>query len=117
MEMVTATRRRNHWLRLLLASSLLTAMVTAFGGTAAAVPASCTINDVGTTVAAISTSAAINCINIQNSTVNGDVTNTIDGAIDTSGTAAGTAGITINGGTVTGSVSNAGTITAGSGDG
>ena len=116
MGLGTATRRRGEWLCVLLTSGFLAATVTAFGGTAA-VAASCTVNDVGTTVGGISNSSAIDCINIQNSTVNSNVTNTVGGTIDASGTAAGTAAITINNSTVAGSVSNAGTIIAGSGGG
>jgi hypothetical protein len=116
MGLGTATRRRGEWLCVLLTSGFLAATVTAFGGTAA-VAASCTVNDVGTTVGGISNSSAIDCINIQNSMVNSNVTNTVGGTIDASGTAAGTAAITINNSTVAGSVSNAGTIIAGSGGG
>jgi hypothetical protein len=45
--------------------------------------AACSINNVGVTVNAVTNSTAIDCINIQNSTVNGNVTNTSTGSIVT----------------------------------
>ena len=75
--------------------------------------AQCAVNDVGASTGPVTNSAAINCINIQNSTVGGNVTNTGSGTITATGAAAPTqTGITIDNSTITGTVSNAGVITA-----
>ena len=98
-------------LRLLLASSSVAALL--LGGGPRSAFAACTINDVGVNVAAVSNSAAIDCINVQNSTVTGSVTNTGAGTLTPVGITPPTAtGITINNSKIGGSVSNAGTITA-----
>ena len=93
--------RRPRRLRLLLATSSVAALL--IGGGAPAAWAQCAINDVGTSVGPVSNAAAINCINIQNSTVTGSVTNTGTGTITTTGAAPPTeTGITINNSKVTG---------------
>lgn len=98
-------------LRLLLASSSVAAIL--LGGGARSAFAACAINDVGVSVASVSNAAAINCINVQTSTVTGNVTNTASGSLTPVGITPPTAtGITINGSKVGGSVVNAGIITA-----
>jgi uncharacterized protein with beta-barrel porin domain len=93
----------------LLASSSVAALL--IGGGAPAAFAACSINEVGTTVGAITTSGPNSCINIQNSTVNGDVTNghLINAYPDTVGPPTMT-GITVNNSTINGSIANSGTI-------
>ncbi len=107
-----ARRRRRG---LLLSSSV--AALLAGGGAPGAYAASCiTVNNAS--VPSVSNSAAITCINIVNSTVAGSVTNTGTGTIKTTGNVAPTAtGITVNGGSIAGTISNAGKITAKSGNG
>ena len=98
-------------LRLLLASSSVAALL--LGGGPRSALAACTINDVGVNVATVSNSVAIDCVNVQNSTVTGSVTNTGAGTLTPVGITPPTAtGITINNSKIGGSVSNAGTITA-----
>jgi hypothetical protein len=94
-------------------------------GVPAAWAGQCQINDVGVSPPMVSNAGAINCINIQNSTVfslqesfnsvqaTGDVTNTSAGVITTNGTVPPTrTGITINNSTLNGAVINQGTINA-----
>jgi fibronectin-binding autotransporter adhesin len=110
-----------------------------FGAPRVAV-AACTIDVVGNPASGpVSNSAAINCIAIDNSTVNGNITNTAAGTVTATGTAgvsgtginiinnsvingtivnngsiiANTNGIGIASGTVTGGISNSGMIRAG----
>ena len=98
-------------LRLLLASSSVAALL--LGGGPRSALAACTINDVGVNVATVSNSVAIDCVNVQNSTVTGSVTNTGAGTLTPVGITPPTAtGITINNSKIGGSVSNAGAITA-----
>ena len=67
----------------------------------------------GESVGSISNSGAITCINVQDSTVNGSITNTGTGTITANGgSPPTTTGITINNSAVTGSISNAGIINA-----
>ncbi len=103
-------------LRWLLATSSLIAVgaLVGAGGPASAVTP-CIITDSGGTFGPVSNSAAINCINIPNSTVNGSVTNTSSGTITPSSSFP--TGIAINNSTVNGGIANAGTITATSGNG
>ena len=99
----------------LLASSSLAALL--IGGWApAAFAAGCAVNDVGVSVGAVSNSSAIDCINIQGSTVNGDVTNTGVGVITPIGSPSQT-GILINNSTINGAIVNNGTINASSSGG
>src|ERR1700759_997462 len=106
----------------LLLSSACVAAVLLGSGAAPAWAAACAINDVGNSGGAgpfNNTTNAINCINIQNSTVNGgtgNVSNTSPGVIATTSTALST-GIRINNSTLTGAVINTGTITATVGNG
>jgi uncharacterized protein with beta-barrel porin domain len=77
--------------------------------------AGCGISDISNSLGTgpISNAAAINCINVQNSTVNGSVANTGAGTITASGATPPTnAGITINNSVISGSISNGGHITA-----
>ena len=103
-------------LRLLLASSSLAALL--IGGGAPGAYAACAINDVGNSLGAgpfNNSTNSINCINIENSTVNGgtgNVSNTSPGAIITTPTGLPT-GIRINNSTLTGAVINTGAITTG----
>ncbi len=107
---------------LLLGSACVSALLLGSGVPPAL--AACAINDVGNSLGAgpfNNTTNSINCINIQNSTVNGGtgkVSNTSPGVITTTSPASQT-GIKINNSTLTGAVINAGTITAtvGSGNG
>ncbi len=109
-------------LRLLLGSACVSALL--LGSGVAPALAACAINDVGNSLGAgpfNNTTNSINCINIQNSTVNGGtgkVSNTSPGVITTTSPASQT-GIKINNSTLTGAVINTGTITAtvGSGNG
>ncbi|MEJ0049989.1 MAG: autotransporter domain-containing protein [Methylovirgula sp.] len=102
--------------RHLLASSSIAALLIAAGTPAWA---ACAINQVGPAASVSNSSgSSINCINVQNSTVSGDVTNEVGGTITATGnTSPTTAGITINNSSIGGTVSNAGTITATSGVG
>ncbi len=98
-------------LRYLLATSSFAALLLGSGTPPAF--AACAINDVGSTFGPVSNAGAINCINVQNSTVTGSVTNTSSGTLTPVGLTAPTAtGITIDNSSIGGSVSNAGTITA-----
>jgi uncharacterized protein with beta-barrel porin domain len=77
--------------------------------------AACSINNVGVTVNAVTNSTAIDCINIQNSTVNGNVTNTSTGSIVTTvptPTTIPQIGIAIDNSTVNGAIINNGSIQA-----
>ncbi len=95
---------------LLLASSSAAALI--IGGAAPrAVAAPCAINVTSGTVASESTAGNVNCINIQNATVTGNVTNTSPFIVAPTGGSINNA-ILIKGATVGGSVVNAGTITA-----
>jgi hypothetical protein len=83
------------------------------GGVPAAWAGQCQINDVGVNIGAVSNSVDIDCINIQHSTINGNVTNTGTGIITTLGAAAPTrTGIVINSSTINGAIINQGAITA-----
>jgi uncharacterized protein with beta-barrel porin domain len=85
------------------------------GGTPSAFADTCAVNDVGITTGSVTNTGTINCINIQNSTVNGNVTNAAGGAINATGSFGSPTdtGIVINNNSsVSGSVSNAGTINA-----
>jgi hypothetical protein len=100
-------------LRPLLASTSLAALLIGVGSPAAF--AQCAQNIVGqTNVPSVTNSTNfINCINVQNSTVTGNVTNTADGVITATGAVTPTSdGITIQGGSIGGDVVNAGQITA-----
>jgi uncharacterized protein with beta-barrel porin domain len=97
-------------LRQLLVSSSVAALL--IGGGAPRALAACAITENGTSVASVTNSGAINCINIQNSTVTGNVTNTSTGTLTATGTSAPTqTGITISNASVGGAVVNAGHIT------
>jgi uncharacterized protein with beta-barrel porin domain len=77
--------------------------------------AACSINNVGVTVNAVTNSTAIDCINIQNATVNGNVTNTSTGSIVTTvptPTTTPQIGIAINNSTINGAIINNGSIQA-----
>jgi len=108
-------------LRLLLASSSLAAILIG-SGTPQAYAASCVINDVSNSAGAgpfNNTTNSINCINIQNSTVNGgagNVSNTSPGVIATTSATLPTA-IRINNSTLIGAIINTGSITATIGNG
>src|SRR5260370_21609877 len=97
---------------------LLLFSVAAFllcGGTPSAFADTGAVNDVGITTGPVINTGTINCINIQNSTVSGNVTNAAGGAINATGffgTPTDTGIVIINNASVSGSVSNAGTITA-----
>jgi uncharacterized protein with beta-barrel porin domain len=84
------------------------------GGMPSALADTCAVNDVGITTGSVINTGTINCINIQNSTVSGNVTNASGGAINATGIFGSPTdtGIVINNASVSGSVSNAGTITA-----
>ncbi len=85
------------------------------GGTPSAFADTCAVNDVGITTGSVINTGTINCINIQNSTVSGDVTNAAAGAISATGfvgSPTDTGIAIINNASVSGSVSNAGAITA-----
>src|ERR1700761_6435740 len=103
------------WSRLALAALTFVILCGAASGARAA----CTINDVANSAGAgpFNNTAAIDCINIQNSTVNGgtgNVSNTNTGTINSTAfpSAITPAGITINNSTVTGAVINGGSIAA-----
>jgi uncharacterized protein with beta-barrel porin domain len=101
-------------LRLLMASSSLAA-VLAGGGAPSAWAAPCKITQNGGTIGLVSNSSATgNCILVENgASVTGNVTNTSAGVLTTNGAATPSrTGITINNSTVSGTVSNAGQITA-----
>jgi uncharacterized protein with beta-barrel porin domain len=98
----------------LLASSSVAALLIGAGAPAAW--AQCAINDVGISTGTVSNSAAINCINIQSSTVTGNVVNTSTGTI-TAGAPLTNTGITVNNSTIGGTIVNAGKITTTSGNG
>jgi hypothetical protein len=85
------------------------------GGTPSAFADTCAVNDVGITTGSVINTGTINCINIQNSTVSGNVTNAAGGAINVMGffgSPTDTGIVISNNASVSGSVSNAGTITA-----
>jgi uncharacterized protein with beta-barrel porin domain len=103
------------WSRLALAALTFVILCGAGSGARAA----CTINDVANSAGAgpFNNTAAIDCINIQGSTVNGgtgNVSNTSPGTINSTAfpDAIGPTGITINNSTLTGAVTNSGSITA-----
>ncbi len=106
---ISVPRRLARRSGLLLASSSAAALI--IGGAPRAVAAPCAINITSGTVASESTAANVNCINIQNATVTGNVTNTSPFIVAPTGGSINNA-ILINGATVGGSVVNAGTITA-----
>ncbi|HLH86926.1 MAG TPA: autotransporter domain-containing protein [Xanthobacteraceae bacterium] len=95
---------------LLLASSSIAALLV--GGGAPALAGTCGINDVGISTGPVPNSGAINCINIQSSTVTGDVTNTATGTINAGAAFPTNIGITINNSTINGAIINAGSIAA-----
>lgn len=100
-------RQLSRWLASSSAAALL------IGASVPTAVAACAINDVGISTGPVSNAASIGCINIQNSTVSGSVTNAAGGTISASGTTAPAAtGITINNSTITGTVNNAGVIRA-----
>ena len=84
------------------------------GGTPSALAQTCAINDVGITTGSVINTGTINCINIQNSTVSGNVINAAGGALNAFGSAFPPTnnGINIDNTSVNGSVSNAGSIAA-----
>ena len=104
--------------RLLLASTSVAALLIG-GGAPSAFAGTCAINEVGVTVGSVTNAATTpNCINIQNSIVTGNVTNTGTGVITATGATPPTAtGITINNSSIGGTISNTGTITAAHGPG
>ena len=81
------------------------------GGMPAALAGSCAIRPV-TDQSSVSSSASINCINISGITVTGGVTNTGTGIITATGSAPTGTGILVTGGSIGGTISNAGTINA-----
>jgi len=81
------------------------------GGAAPASAAPCAINVTSGTVASVSTSSNINCINIGNATVTGGVTNA-GGVIVAPTASSASNAITIDGATIGGSVVNVGTVNA-----
>ena len=91
----------------LLASSSLAALMIG-AGAPPAFAGTCAITVTSGTVASESISSNINCINIQNATVTGNVINTGTGVI-----AATQTGIIIKNSSIGGTISNSGTITAG----
>jgi uncharacterized protein with beta-barrel porin domain len=100
-------------LRLLLPLSVAAFLLC--GGTPSAFADTCAVNDVGITTGSVINTGTINCINIQNSTVSGNVTNAAGGAINATGffgSPTDTGIVISNDASVSGSVSNAGTITA-----
>jgi|GEM_PF-786310 len=104
-------------LRLLLATSSVTALLIGGGAPSAYAGAPCQPPGgiaVSGSQGGVSNSAAISCIFIGNATINGSVTNTGTGTIDTALGAPSPfpTAITISNSTITGAVSNAGTITA-----
>ena len=99
--------------RLLLASSSIAALL--IGGSAPAAYAACGVFSFnGVSNSGVSNSGAITCIDIENSTISGNVSNVGPGGVITANGAAAPSktGITINNSTVTGTVSNSGTINA-----
>ena len=106
---------------LLASSSLAALLIGGWAPAAFAAPApvgTCSINDVGVSVGAVSNSAAIDCINILNSTVTGDVTNAGAGIITTTNTTTPSrTGILIDNSTINGAIVNNGTIHASSSGG
>jgi uncharacterized protein with beta-barrel porin domain len=96
-----------------LGLALVSCSIAALGGsTLSTLAATCAINDVGISTGPVTNTGAINCINIQSSTVSGDVTNAASGTISAFGVPS-QDGITItNTSSIAGSVSNGGTITA-----
>jgi len=106
-------RTKRGRLRLLLASSSVAALLIG-SGASAALATTCSINDVGVSVGSVSNSSAINCINIQTSTVTNNVTNAATGTI-TAGAPRSppiSTGITINNSSIGGTIFNAGKIIA-----
>jgi uncharacterized protein with beta-barrel porin domain len=103
-------------LRLLLGSASVAALLLG-SSVPSAIAGPCAINDLSNSLGAgpfNNTTNSINCINIQNSNVNGgtgNVSNTAPGVITTSSAAAPT-GIRIDNSTLTGSVINSGAINA-----
>src|SRR6266478_3100925 len=101
-------------LRLLLPLFSVAAFLL-YGGTPSAFADTCAINDVGITTGSVINTGTINCINIQNSTVSGNVTNAAGRAINATGffgSPTDTGIVISNNASVSGSVSNAGTISA-----
>ncbi len=96
---------------LLLSSSVAALLI---GGGAPAAFAACTVSQIGgPPVASVSNSTAIDCINVLNATVTGNVINTGTGALTAlGGGAPSRTGITINNSSIGGAVSNAGIINA-----
>jgi hypothetical protein len=98
---------------LLLASSSLVALLIGGGAPSgyAAFPGTFFFN--GASIAGVGNSGAIACIDIQNSTISGNVTNTSTGVLTPQGTGTPSrTGITINNSTINGAIVNQGTITA-----
>jgi uncharacterized protein with beta-barrel porin domain len=101
--------------RHLLGTAILIGVAALVGTGRPRPAAACNINNVGVTVGPVTNFAAIDCINIQNSTVNGNVTNTGTGSIVTTVPTPNTTpqiGIAINNSAVNGAIVNNGTIQA-----
>ncbi len=93
-------------LRLLLASSSVAALLIG-GGVPHAY--ACSISENGAMVASVSNGGNIDCISIVNTTVSGNVTNSVGGTITGASN-----GIIISGGSIGGAITNAGHITGSS---
>jgi uncharacterized protein with beta-barrel porin domain len=115
MGQIASIRPLDRRLRLLLASSSVAALLIGSGVPSALAASSCASGGpdsyVGVTTGAITTSGPLDCINIQNSTVNGDVTNShlINAYTGTVGPPT-TTGISVNNSTINGSITNTGHI-------
>ncbi len=109
---------RGRSLRRLMASSSVAALLLGGGASTALAVPQCSINDINQSVGTVTNTGSINCINIQNSTVTGNITNSAGASIHaTGGAPPSRTGITVNGGSVSGAIINAGSITAVNGSG